>query len=156
LKNTGTKGRLRSYFDRVSKPLPIASIAQQFSDVNLATLNYNLQSLLEAGVIFRPKRGVYQRNAAYQGPEEKRKVVDQHIATNGSRIQKGALWKPGMEALTETVNPLMHSFLGFTFGESIIERMKVSGFTDADVRFVESLLSRVYPLSAEQKKVVSG
>ena len=50
-------------------------------------------------MVLKPKRGVYRFNAAHQGPEEKRQIVAHHIATNGSRIQPGGHWKPGMEAL---------------------------------------------------------
>lgn len=126
--------------------MTMAAIAQHFRDVKRVTLDYNLQSLLKEGAILKPNRGVYRFNAAHQGPEEKRQIVAHHIATNGSRIQPGGHWKPGMEALTESVNPVAFASLGKAFGESILARMRTNGFTDPDVRFIEDLVDRVFPL----------
>jgi hypothetical protein len=150
-KESATKVKLRSFFDRNPKPLAVATINGHFRDVKEVTLNYNLQGLVKEGYILRRKRGIYQRNAAYLSPEDKRKTVAHHIATNGSRIQTGAPWTPGAEPLKESIDPVLHAYLAMTFGESVVERMKNSGFTAADVRFVESLLSRVYGLSAAQR-----
>ena len=132
--------RLRGYFEKHSRPLTVAAILQHFTDVKAVTVNYHLQALTKAGFIVKRKRGVYQKSPAFVSVEEKRAIVSQHIATNGSRIQKGAPWKPGDEALTETVNPVMFSFIARSFGESVVERMRSAGFTKADVRFIESLL----------------
>jgi len=131
--------------------MTFAAIAEHFTEVKVVTLNYNLQALLKEGFILKPKRGVYQRNPQFQSVEQKRQQVEQHIATNGSRIQGGKPWAPGVEPLTETINPVMFAFLARTFGESIVERMKSAGFTKADVGFVESLLARMYPIKPEHK-----
>lgn len=148
---SATKAKLRAYFDKNPKPIPVYNINGHFRDVKEVTLNYNLQSLVKEGFIIRQKRGLYQRNLAFQTPEEKRKAVDLHIATNGSRVQPGQPWKPGLEPLQESIDPVLHAYLAMTFGESVVERMKGAGFTAADVRFVESLLSRVYGLSEAQR-----
>ena len=124
----------------------MATLVQQFRDIKRVTLDYNLQSLVKEGVILKPKRGVYRFNAAHQSPEDKRQIVAHHIATNGSRIQPGSAWKPGVDILTESVNPIAFASLGKAFGESIIARMKTNGFTDPDVRFIEDLVNRVFPL----------
>lgn len=152
MKLSGIRPQLQAYFDRNSKAITMAAIVKHFHDVKPVTLSYNLQSLLKEGVIVKHKRGVYQRNAAHQSPEDKRQVVAHHIATNGSRIQPGPHWKPGIEALTESVNPIAFASLGKAFGESILARMRTNGFTDSDVRFIEDLVNRVFPLpeSAER------
>lgn len=151
VKTNVTQTRLRNYFEKHAKSIAVSAIVQHFHDVKAITLNYHLQSLLKEGFLNKPGRGVYQKNPQYQSPEDKRKVVEQHIATNGSRIQRGQPWQPGSEALTEAVNPVMFSFIARSFGESIVERMKIASFTNADVRFIESLLSTVYPISGSQK-----
>jgi hypothetical protein len=145
-KEPGTRIKLRSYFDRNLKALPLAAITGHFRDVLPVTLNYNLQALVKEGFILRRKRGIYQRNAAFQSPEQKRQAVTDHISANGSRIQPGANWKPGVDILTESVNPVAFASLGKAFGESIIARMRTNGFTDPDVRFIEDLVNRVFPL----------
>ncbi|HEY1884108.1 MAG TPA: hypothetical protein VGG51_13820 [Candidatus Cybelea sp.] len=143
--------RLRGYFDKHAKPLTVAAIANHHTDVKMVTLNYHLQQMLKDGFLIKPKRGTYQKNSGHQTIEQKRQTVAHHIATNGSRIQSGEPWKPGLEALTETVNPVAFALLGRSFGESIVERMSAAGFTKADVRFIESLLSRIYPLTTAQR-----
>lgn len=146
------KSRLRSFFERDStKPKGMVAIVQHFSDVKLHNLNYHLKTLVDEGFLVRPKRGLYQKSPSFQSPEDKRAAVTEHLKTNGSPIQSGALWRPGDEPLKEVVNPAMLSYLGRSFGDSIVCRMKSSGFTPSDVSFVEGLLQRLYPLSEQQR-----
>lgn len=147
-----TKSRLRSYFERDSaKPKGIVAIVNHFSDIKIHNLNYHLKTLVDEGFVLRVKRGTYQKNPNFKTPGELRQKVDEHIRTNGSPIASGAPWKPGDEALQEAVNPAMFSYLGRSFGDSIVTRMKSSGFTEADVLFVEGAFRRVYPLTEQQR-----
>ncbi|HEY6486258.1 MAG TPA: hypothetical protein VIX83_07735 [Candidatus Cybelea sp.] len=146
MKKSDTKARIRGYFERNPKAVTISTLAAAFPGIKLVTINYHLTSLLKEQFIHKPKRGTYQFSKDFVSPQDKRNVVDHHIRANGSRIQPGAHWKPGMEALTEGVNPIAFATLGAAFGESIIVRMEAAGFTQADVRFVQSLIDRVFAL----------
>lgn len=152
LKATATKSRLRSYFERDStKPKRFSKIVQDFSDVKVHNLSYHLDTLLGEGFLTRPERGTYLKNPDFKSPSDKRDIVDEHLRTNGSVVQRGAPWKPGDDAMREVLNPTVLSYLAHCFGESIVDRMKTAGFTKADLRFVETVLGRAYPLSPQQK-----
>jgi hypothetical protein len=147
-----TKSRLRSYFEKYSaKAIGIVALTQHFSDVKVANLNYHLKNLTDEGFLVKPKRGLYQKSPTYQSPEDKLRLVNEHIRQHGSPIQQGESWKPGDEPLKEVVNLAMLAYLGRMLGDSIIERMRLTGFVATDLRFVESLLQRVYPISEQQK-----
>ena len=152
-----TQTRLRGYFEKYSgRAIDFVSLSEHFSEVKPANLNYHLKVMVNEGFLIKPKRGLYQKNPEFVSPEQKRAMVETHLRTNGSPVQKGSAWQPGDDALTEVVNPYMTSYLGQSFGASIVERMRGAGFTAADVRFVELLLQRTYPLSEQQRNQCEG
>lgn len=149
-----TKSRIRSYFEKYpGKLIGIHTLYQHFSDVTTFNLGYHLKNLTDEGFLIKPKRGLYGKNSAYQSPEEKRLIVEEHLRVHGSPVVTGQDWKPGEPALKASVNPALLPHIARMFGDSIIQRMKGANFALADVRFVEALLSRVYPLSEQQKNV---
>lgn len=152
-KTTQTKSRLMGFFDKHPGPHSVANLMKHFTEFTLANLGYHLKTLIDSEFLIRSKKGVYEKNPAYLTPEQKLAKVKQHIHTNGARVEQGAGWKPGEPPLKTIENPVMIAFLGRSFGESIIERMKSTGFTSVELRFVGSLLSEKYPLTEQQRVV---
>jgi hypothetical protein len=150
------KTRLKGFFDKYpDKNHTTASLLKHFNDVKEHNLNYHLKTLVDQTFIVRVKQGVFVRNPDHQTPEQKREIVDKHIADGLGRVLQGPGWKPGQPSITASENPAMIAFLGVLFGESIMTRMESAGFTKTDIDFVKGLVQNRFPLTEQQRIVCS-